>query len=289
MTNYIITTDSTCDLPVKYLKHERLKIIPIEYEMGGKQYFQFSDNELPVDEFYTRLTAGELPTTSQISPFRFEECWREYLSAGIDVLYICFSSALSGTYNNALAASASLKGEFPDRQIFVVDSRSASGGEGLLVSYALNECDNMPIDKLFDYLEKLKFEICHYFTVNSLFHLHRGGRVSRAAAIIGTALQLKPLLNMNDTGELIPIDKCMGRRASLSWLAKMAVEKIDPERNKYIFVCDGNATDEGDYVASKFNQTFPDIEVVRGSIGAVVGTHCGEGVMAIFFISKSGR
>jgi DegV family protein with EDD domain len=288
--NYYIIADETCDLPVRYRKTEDFKIIPMACIIDGISYMDGTDKESSQEEFFKYLDAGKLPTTTQINPFTFFEIWKPILLEGKDVIYIALSSAISGTYESAVSAAKEMKAEFPDRKIYVIDSKCASGGIGLLVYYALKAReDGLNIDALFEYVETLKDNICHYFTVDSLKHLFRTGRVSKAYAVIGTVLSIKPLLHVDINGALIPLDKCMGRKASLNWLVNKMAEQIDPELNKVVFLNDSNCPADQDFVAARINEKFPDIEVVKGIIGKIISSHTGSGTMALFFIGKNGK
>jgi DegV family protein with EDD domain len=177
------------------------------------------------------------------------------LKEGKDIIYISLSSAISGTYESAVSAAKELKAEFPNRKIYVVDSKCASGGIGLLIYYTLKAReDGLNIDAIFEYVETLKDNICHYFTVDSLKHLFRTGRVSKASAVIGTVLSIKPLLHVDINGALIPLDKCMGRKASLNWLVNKMVEQIDPELNKVVFLNDSNCPADQDFISEKIKE-----------------------------------
>jgi DegV family protein with EDD domain len=233
------------------------------------------------------ISEGHLPTTTQINPFTYCEIWRPILKEGKDIIYIALSSAISGTYQSALNAAKDIQQEFPDRKVLIVDSKCAAGGIGLLLYYALKARDEgMDLNHLFDYVETMKYKVCHYFTVDSLMHLFRTGRVSRSAAVVGSVLAIKPLLFVDENGALIPIDKCMGRKASLNWLVNKLVEQIDIENNKIIFLNVSNCSQDQDFVADRIKEKYPQLEIVKGTVGKIISSHTGPGTMTLHFIGR---
>lgn len=217
MSKIFVTTDATSDMPKNH-SAENFKIIQMNYVLDDVEYV-CDPKSLDFDEFYRRVDAGSMPTTSLINTETAIEFFTPILKEGFDVLHICFSSALSGTYNALKIAETELKEAFPDRKIAVVDSKAASGGEGFMVWQVLKKrAEGVSFDELLAFAEDVREHCVHFFTVQNLFHLYRGGRVSKTAAVIGSGLNLKPVLHVDTEGRLIPIQKVMGRKASLKAL-----------------------------------------------------------------------
>ena len=220
MKNYVIITDSMSDLPDDIAKKFEIEVIPVEFLLDEKNYLNYSDNrELAPEKFYQMIREGKSASTSQINMERFLNVFEPLLKSGNDIIYISFSSALSGTYNSAILAAKELQNTYKDQKIFIVDSLSASMGEALLVYYAaLKKQDGFSIDQLKNWLEENKLNICHWVAVEDLSYLKKGGRISPSAAFLGTMLNIKPVLHVNDEGKLIPFSKIRGRKQSIEEL-----------------------------------------------------------------------
>ncbi len=289
MSEYKIISDSTTDLSPELIRAGDLHIIPMTYTIDGKDYLNSPfDDTLSNHEFYELLRSGKMSTTSQINVGTFKDEFRPWLQKGLDILYICFSSGLSSTYNSALLAAEDLREEFPERQIKVVDSLCASMGEGLLVYLAaMKKKEGLSLTELTQWLEDNKLHLAHWFTVEDLNHLKRGGRVSAAAALVGTMLSIKPILHVDDEGHLIPMEKVRGRRASLDGLVDhMGKTAINPSE-QIIFISHGDAPKDAEYVANKVRERFGVKEIHINPIGPVIGTHSGPGTVALFFLGKN--
>ena len=217
MRDFVIMTDSCCDLTDEMARELGIVVVPLSLEMGGQTYRNWLDGrDIAFQDFYSRIRAGETATTSAVSVGDFQEQMREILSQGKDILHLSFSSALSTTYQSAVIAADDLREEFPDGQVLVVDSRCASLGQGLLVYLCAREkAAGRSLTGLRDYAEATKGQICHWFTVDDLNHLKRGGRISAATALVGTMLSIKPVLHVDDEGRLISVSKARGRKAQL--------------------------------------------------------------------------
>ena len=288
MPDYKIITDSTTDLTVELIKELDLHIIPMTYTIGDKDYVDLAENpELTPHEFYDMLRDGKMSTTAQINVQTFKDAFSSYLDEGRDILYICFSSALSSTINSARIAVTDLAEEYPDRKILVVDSVAASLGEGLLVYLAVEQKRaGVDIDALADWINEKKYSVIHFFTVQDLNHLKRGGRLSGAAALIGTMLSIKPVLHVDDEGRLVPVTKIRGRRNSLDALVTfMEKYSVEPE-NQTVFLSHGDALDDAKYVEKCIREKFGVKGFVINNIGPVIGTHSGPGTIALFFVGK---
>lgn len=208
---YRVFTDSCSDLPQSYGKERHFDIIPMIYRIDDTDYLD--DGSMSSHEYYEKIRGGSWSTTAQITSARFEEIFAPVLEGGEDILYIAFSSALSGTYHSGMVAKEELEAKFPGRKVLVADSKCASMGEGLLVEYVLNNRDaGMTLEENFDWVEKNKGRFCHWFTVADLNHLKRGGRVSAAAAFLGTMLSIKPVLHVDEEGRPHPDGEGQGPR-----------------------------------------------------------------------------
>ena len=216
-----IVTDSSCDLPEEYYKEHGLECIHLGFLMDGTNYEGEDGERIDAKAFYAKLRAGAMPTTYQVTAEAAKTHFEKFLSAGRDVLVLAFSSGLSGTEGSYRVAAKELKEKYPDRTVLVVDSLCASMGEGLFVDYVVKKADSgATIEETAEYAESLKPHICHYFTVDNLFHLKRGGRVSTATAVMGSVLNIKPVLHVDDAGHLVPVSKTMGRKKSVQALVK---------------------------------------------------------------------
>ena len=234
-------------------------------------------------DFYAKLRSGELGSTAAVSPGVFQETMGGLVEGGRDVLCISFSSALSATYQAACIAAEDVMAAHPGSKVLVVDSRSASLGQGLLVYLAARKKrEGLDLEALRDYVEETRGHICHWFTVDDLNHLKRGGRVSAAAALLGTMLQMKPVLHVDDEGRLIPVSKVRGRKASLKALVdKMEELVVDPS---VVFISHGDCGDEARELGEAIQAKFPVERLEINYVGPVIGNHSGPGTMALFFL-----
>ena len=279
---YTLFCDSTCDLPDERLAKMDCKIIPLTFEIDGKSY---TTEEISMQEFYRMMREDAVTKTSQIAVGVCEDAFEEEVKQGRDVLYIAFSSGLSGTYNSALMARDNVLEKYPDAKIVIIDSLSASSGEGLLLIYAeQKKREGMTIDQLASWVEVNRFHICHVFTVDDLKYLFRGGRVSRAAAIAGSVLGIKPVLNVDNDGHLIPQDKVRGRKQSINRLGQMIRERAGNNLNKIVTMSHGDCIEDAKYAEKMMKEIFgDDTEVVIAYTGPVIGAHSGPGTLALFF------
>lgn len=288
MSDFKIISDSTTDLSVQLVEEMDVHIIPMLYNVDGKDYSNSPDvSGLDAHEFYDLLRSGKMSTTTQINMETFKEEFRPWLEKGLDILYICFSSGLSSTISSARLAVDDLKEDFPDRRVVVVDSLAASMGEGLLVYHAaMKKREGLSLDELAAWVEENRLHLAHWFTVEDLNHLKRGGRVSGAAALVGTMLNIKPVLHVDDEGHLIPVEKVRGRRSSLDSLVNhMAKTAIDPA-NQVIFISHGDSPKDAEYVANKVREKFGVETIYINPIGPVIGSHSGPGTVALFFLAE---
>ena len=286
MREYIILTDSCCDFSADMVAELGVEILPLSFRIEGKDYFNYPDNrDMDPPVFYEKLRAGELGSTAAVSPGVFQETMGGLVEGGRDVLCISFSSALSATYQAACIAAEDVMAAHPGSKVLVVDSRSASLGQGLLVYLAARKKrEGLDLEALRDYVEETRGHICHWFTVDDLNHLKRGGRVSAAAALLGTMLQMKPVLHVDDEGRLIPVSKVRGRKASLKALVdKMEELVVDPS---VVFISHGDCGDEARELGEAIQAKFPVERLEINYVGPVIGNHSGPGTMALFFQGK---
>ena len=286
MSEYIIMTDSTVDLPKEYLIEEmQVPYIPLSYIMDGVTYEDMSG--LSGKEFFDKIRAGSLPTTSQVNPEQAKKALEPYVKEEKDILFIGFSSALSGTFNSIRMAAEELMEEYPERKIITVDSLCACLGEGLLVYKAVQlKRAGKSLEEVAKWTEENKLHICHNVAIDDLNHLHRGGRVSKTAAIMGTMIQIKPIIHMNDNGELQVIGKQRGRKKALQHIVNMAVEQSKGWENDIIMITHGDCEEDAQYVAKLVREKMGIENILINCIGSVIGSHTGPGVVAVFCMGE---
>ena len=288
MRDFVILTDSCCDLPAQMAQELELEVAPLHLELEGKDYRNLLDgSEIGFEEFYDKVRGGAMGTTSAVSVGGFAEQMRPILEAGKDILCLSFSSGLSTTYQSAAIAAQDLGAEFPEAKIFVVDTLSASLGQGLLVYLCAKEkAAGKSIEQVRDFAEQTKLHLCHWFTVDDLNHLKRGGRISAATAMVGTMLAIKPVMHMDDAGHLVPVSKARGRRASLMALVdEMEKRAMEPE-HQTVFISHGDCRDDAELVANEVRRRFGTQDITIHFVGPVIGSHTGCGVVALFFLGK---
>ena len=288
MAEYRIITDSTTDLAPEMIRELGVQVAPLCYVMDGSTYHNIpGGGEMSDQAFYQKLREGTMPTTTQINSEEFVALFTPVLEAGEDILYIAFSSGLSGTCQSAHLAARELKDRFPERRVEVFDSLCASMGEGLLVYHAATRKNQgATMDEVLAWLKENVLHLCHWFTVDDLNHLKRGGRVSTATALVGTMLGIKPVLHVDDEGHLIPVSKVRGRKQSLDALVKKMEETaIDPQ-DQVIFISHGDCLEDARYVARQVKEKLGVKEVKINFIGPVIGAHSGPGTVALFFLGN---
>lgn len=283
---YWIVTDSATDLPKSYIDaQECFQVLPITITMDGQCLVPDGTDEY-ARNIYAQLRAGKVVTTAQINNETWKEAFEALLKAGNDVLAIVFSSGLSGTCQAAMLAAQELRPKYPERQIEVIDSLCASMGEGLLVHYALQKrAEGLTLQENAAWVKDHVQHLAHWFTVDDLMFLLRGGRVSAASAYLGTMMRIKPILNVDEEGHLIPREKVQGRKRSVHrLLGKMKEHVVDPEQQT-VFISHGDCPEEAEHLAELVKETFHPKEVMVGYIGPVIGAHSGPGTVALFFLA----
>ena len=289
METFKIITNTTADLPLEYIKENHLGLVYFNYIMDGISYGK--DKELNWQEFYRLMREeGKMPTTSQVNPQQYKEYFSEFLKESKNLLYISFSSGLSGSCQNAALAANELMEENDNCRIIVIDSKCASMGEGLFVYKAVQmQGKGMNMEETAKKLQELVPHLTHVFTVDDLNHLYRGGRVSKAAAVVGTIAGIKPILHVDDEGHLIPLNKIRGRTKSLNGLVDYMEEKVVGylDRNDMVFISHGDAIEDAEYVKNEVEKRFGIKNFMLNHIGPTIGAHSGPGTIALFFEGSS--
>ena len=288
MREFIIVTDSTTDLPQSYYKEHGIPVVPLSYIMDGVTYEDM--NGLSGKEFFDKIREGSMPTTSQINPEQAKTALEPLVKEGNDILYICFTSGLSGSYNSVRIAAEELTEEYPEHQVVVVDSLCASMGEGLLLYKAVElKEQGKTMEEIVDWLENNKLNICHDVTIDDLFHLHRGGRVSKTSAVVGSIIKIKPIIHVNDEGKLIVIEKERGRKKALMSLADRMERKSVGFENNVAMIVHGDAEEDAEFLKQEIEKRFGIQNIIVNCIGSVIGSHTGPGVIALFYMGDRSK
>ncbi len=288
MSNYAIITDSSCDLPDSLVKELELEVLPLAFIMDGKTYRNYPDNrEMSPKDFYNKQREGIMATTNAVNVGEAADAMETVLKRGEDVLALAFSSGLSTTCNSFQIAAGDLAEQYPDRKIFVVDTLCASLGQGMFVYQAAKlRQAGKSIEEVRDWAEQNRLNQCHWFTVNDLFFLKKGGRVSAATAVVGTMLQIKPVMHVDNEGHLIKVDTARGRKASLNALVdKVGELAVDPAAQT-MFISNSDCQEDAQYVADQVKAKYGTREIIINSIGPVIGAHTGPGCVALFFTGQ---
>ena len=286
MSDFVILTDSSADLGADMVAQLDIQVLPLSFTIQGVTYHNYPDNhEMDPAVFYSMLRKGELATTSAVNVAQYTEALEPLLQAGKDVLVLAFSSGLSATYNSSRLAVEELKEKYPDRKLYTVDTLCASLGQGLLVYLAAKEREKgKSIEEVRDWVEAHKLNLCHQFTVDDLHFLKRGGRISATTAVLGSMLQIKPVLHVDDEGHLINIAKARGRAASLKALVdKMEITAIDP-KDQIVFISHGDCLADAEMVAQMVKDRMGVQQVYINYVGPVIGAHSGPGTLALFYV-----
>lgn len=282
---YVIMTDSSCDLSQELADQLGLEVLPLEVMADGKNYRNWLDGrEIGFKEFYKLAREGKELKTSAVNTAAFEEKMEKLLKEDKDILYIGFSAGLSTTYNSGEAAARELREKYPDRKIYTVDTLAASLGQGMIIYYAAKKKEaGATIEEVRDFVENEKLHMCHWFTVDDLNYLKRGGRISAATAAIGTMLSIKPVMHMDNEGHLVAVGKARGRKAALCQLLDTMGELGEGLEGQTTFICHSDCMDDAQYVASQMKERFGVAQVNINWIGPVIGAHTGPGTIGIFF------
>lgn len=285
MRDFVVTVNSTVDLPREWVEERNVTVIPLKYTIDGETYTDMYG--LTNKEFFAKLREGKMSVTSQVNPDEAREALEPFLKEGKDILHLGFSSGLSGTYNSMRIAGEELSEEYPEAKITIIDTLCACMGEGLLLYKVLQLKEaGKSMYEISQWVEENKLHVCHNVTVDDLNHLHRGGRVSKATAIVGTMVQIKPIIHVDNQGSLQVIAKERGRKKSLNRIVDMAAEQSKGWDNDMVMVTHGDCIEEAEYVAELVRTRMGAKEVMINNIGTVIGSHTGPGVVAVFFMGN---
>lgn len=289
MGDYVIVSDATIDLPAEIVNKHGIHVIPMGMNIDEDIYsFDPEEREITVEEFYEKIKNGAVAHTTQITPSTFMDYIGNLLKQGLDVLYIAFSSGLSGTYNTAQLVFNELSEEFPDRKLYCVDSLCASIGEGLLVYHAaLQKQKGLNIEQLRDWVEKNKRAAKHWFTVKDLFYLKRGGRITSIEAVVGTALKIRPVLSTDDQGKLVVVSKLRGSKAELEYLVNKMVEDGVDLVSQTIIIAHGDDLEQAKELEKLVRSKNLVKDIILSQIGPVIGSHTGPGMLAMVFMGNT--
>lgn len=284
----IIFTDSCCDLPIKFVKENNIEVMELRVNLKGEDIPDDLGESINYKDFYKLIRNGEIPTTSQVNIGEFQEKFEKYVNEGYSIIYIGFSSALSGCINSARLAAENIKLDNENADIRIIDSKSASMGLGLLVFYAAKMLkEGKSRDQIVNWIEENKLKVNHWFTVDDLNHLKRGGRISSSVAIVGTMLSIKPIMHVDNEGRLIPVSKVKGRKKSIKVLQEKIAEKIVNPEEQTIFISHGDCLEEAEHLKELITSEIKVKDVIINNIGPVIGSHAGPGTIALFFIGDS--
>ncbi len=287
MKEYEIMTDSCCDLPYEYISAKHIPYVSLTCSFEGAEYRDDFGESLNYKDFYEGMRKGEIPKTSQPNAEAFYKVFSDILKQGRDIIYICVSSGLSGTYNSANIAKGMIEEEYTDAKVKIVDILTASLGQGLMVIKAIEMKEKgVSFDEVVQYLEKSKYNLNTYITVDDLNHLKRGGRISSAAAILGIVLHIKPVLTINNEGKVLPVLKVKGRKNAISKLAEIVALKIENPGEEVISICHGDVEMEAEKLKELILKEVKVKDVIINYVGPVVGTYGGPGALAVFFMGQ---
>lgn len=285
--DYKIIINTTSDLPMDYIKENDLGLMKLSYIFGEDEYSGETGKELTEKVFYDRLRNGELPTTSQVNPDQAKRVIEENLKSSKNLLILCFSSGLSGTYQSVKIAVDEILEERNDVNIIAIDSLAASLGEGLFVHKAVeNKKNGMSFEENAKWLEDNKLNVVHCFTVDDLFHLYRGGRVKKGAAIVGSLINIKPILHVDNEGHLINLSTIRGRKKALKALVDYMGEHMGSwkDKNDIVFISHSDCEEDAKFVADEIKERFGIENFLINYIGPTIGSHTGCGTVALFFM-----
>ncbi len=288
MYNFDIFTDSSCDLPKEMVEQYDIKVLQLEVTINGGE--PIYNKDIDAKDFYNQLRDGAMAKTNAVTPGYVDEHMRESLKNGKDIIYLGFTSALSVTYNNGAMIIGELQEEFPERKILSVDTLCASAGQGMVVHYAaLKREEGLSMEEIYNEVMDIKDKIHHEFTVDDLFFLKRGGRISATTAVAGSILNIKPILHVSEVGKLENVGKVRGRKVALKELVSKMKTKSDIDAWDYVFISHGDCMDDAEYVKALVEKEYPTAKVTITYVGPVIGAHAGPGVIALFYLGKTNK
>lgn len=286
MSNYVIFTDSAADIKPELLNKWGVSFISLTFRFEGDDK-EYSNNEISASDFYARMREGGIAKTAAINPETFAKAFEEILSRGNDILYIGFSSGLSTTYNSAKIAMDELKEKYPERKMLAVDTLAASAGQGMLVYMAVEKKNSgADIEETAQYIEDVKLKLCHWFTVDDLVYLKRGGRVSPTVAFVGNLLGIKPVLHVDNEGHLINMFKVRGRKAAIAALAEKLGELALDKKGGTVYISHGDCMNDVKALEEILKKNYGAKVDIVADVGPVIGAHSGPGTLALFFVGK---
>lgn len=288
MNDYIICMDASGDIIRDAALENGIEFVPMEYSLGEEMRTSHGcESEDMLKKFYDGQRNGDLTKTSQISPYMYEEYFKKFLEIGKSILYFCLSSGLSSTYQSAMLAAESLKEDYPESEVLPVDTLAATGGIGLLAEKAIaNRKNGMTIHENLESIRAVIPKLRHYFMVQDLMYLKRGGRVGAATALVGSALNIKPMLKIDENGKLVTVDKKRGNKAAMSSLFTFFQENYNPEIDRKIYICDADTPELAQSLAEKVKEAAPKAEIRRTMLSPIIGAHTGPGMLSMILFGK---
>lgn len=285
--SYVLISDATLDLPLDLINRFDIQVVPMAFTLDGEEILHYPDERNMTNEaFYQALKNGKTSSTSQINPATYVEFMTPILESGKDILYICFTSGLSGTYQSALIARDMLLEDYPERNIEVIDSLCASAGQGyFLYLIGLEKEKGMSMEELKDWALAHRNRVAHWFTVDDLFHLQRGGRLSFAEAMLGSALKIKPIISVDEKGALYTENKVRGNKKAVEYMIGKINESMD-ESQTTLFVAHGDAEERAEEFKQKILEKTPAENIIATKIGPIIGSHTGPGMLAVLFLER---
>lgn len=289
MRDFVIVTETTTDLPASYIEENGLVIIPLYYQIEDTVYGE--EKHLELKEFFEAMRNGATPTTSASNPDTIRRTYLELIESGKDILHLVFTSGLSCSYNNAAFVANDLMEEYPDASIKVIDTLCASLGQGLIVNSAVQlKKAGKSLDEIAEWVEANKLKVCHEVTVEDLIYLYRGGRLKKSSAVLGTIINIKPLIHVNNEGKLISYDKVRGRKKSLNALVDKMISSIEgynyDVENEWVFISHGDCLEDAEYVKAQIEERIGVKNFIINYLSPTIGSHAGPGTVALFFYGK---
>lgn len=286
MNDYLIVTDSGCDLPPELLKSWNVECLDLTFHLDGEEK-EYAGSDMPTSEFYQQMRDGKIFKTAAVGYQRFRDYFTPMVQQGMNILYVAFSSGLSSTAATGEMVAKELMEEFPGKRVEVVDSLCASSGQGLFLYLAVqNKQNGASLDENIQLLLEKRMKLCHWFTVDDLVYLKRGGRVSSTAALVGTVLNIKPVLHVDDEGHLINMSKVRGRKQSIKALFDQYCATADQPQGGTYFISHGDCIEDAKYLESLIAAKYGHNATVIHDVGPVIGAHSGPGTLALFFVGS---
>ena len=285
MKNYVIYTDSCADLTKEMYEELGLKALQLDIVVEGEE--PVSNDKVDIKEIYAKLRAKKSASTAAVNIEKFLEVFEADAKEGLDILYLGFSSGLSSTFSAGVVAMKELQEKYPDSKFYAVDTLCASMGQGLLVYHAAKKMQaGASIEEVRDFVENNKLNLCHWFTVDDLFFLKRGGRVSAATAVVGSLLNIKPVMHVDNAGKLINVSKVRGRKAAIDTMFENMRKSMIPGRNDVVFISHGDCIEDAQYLADRVRNELNISSIEINYVGPVIGSHSGPGTLALFFFGN---